>query len=600
MTARDAAQIVRALAAGGESYYVEFKSAWTYDGEGRAAGDIKALARYVGESVVGFGNADGGDLLVGVEDSGALTGIPPAWGETQVQFLFNAVRTQVLSEIDVGVQVSEVEVDGRQILLFRIPEYSFEELHTADGRCLRRDRARFVPVSAKQIRSRRSHRSGDVAWESEPVVAADLSDLDLDLLNWLRSNPSPGTPMPRRSDADPRLRRQSSPDLQMSLFTTPATNLGAFDSVLPMLRYWNLVEQRNGTAILRRAALLLFALEPLRWHPNARIRIRRSLGEEPGFGANLRTREFEARGPIATALPEAIRILSNELERESKTNTLFSTTQLLPSEAVEECVVNAVAHRNYAIDGQAIEVVLYPDRVEFRSPGRLPDPITLNDLRTQSRVHRSRNPIVMRVLRDLGWTRDQGEGIARIFGSMRQVELHEPELEEKADTFIVRLSTRSRYDPGLQAWIASYGPFGLRPDERRYLVELRATDGALSVDKLARRLGESYDETKARLTELERKHMVWHQRGTRTFNLVEPLNVPHEQFLRRIGPDRSTPEQRFDWADLATLAQTTDRTTLSALLEQWKIAGILIPAGKGQWRLGASFTSYLQQRGHRL
>ena len=295
-------------------------------------------------------------------------------------------------------------------------------------------------------------------------------------------------------------------------------------------------------------------------------------------------------------------VLSRSLEREARQESLFSISELLPMDAVQECLVNAAAHRNYAIEGQAIEVLIYPDRVEFRSPGNLPAPITIPDLMAQKGVHRSRNPLIMRVLRDLGWARDQGEGMRRIFGSMRQMELHEPELALEADTFVVRLSTRSLYDDSTQAWIASYGPFGLVPEERRYVVALRQAGGRLSVDKLARRVSEPYDETKRALSRLERKHLVWHARQSRTYRLVEPLNVPHERALAALDADgievtgKRVADVIIDLDALQRIAKTEDPRAALDLATRWKESGILTPAGKKQWKLGQSFLEYLARR----
>ncbi|WPL16232.1 hypothetical protein Thiowin_01185 [Thiorhodovibrio winogradskyi] len=41
-----------------------------------------------------------------------------------------------------------------------------------------------------------------------------------------------------------------------------------------------------------------------------------------------------------------------------------------------ELLVNACVHRNYAIHGSRIRVFLFSDRIEFISPGRLPNTLT--------------------------------------------------------------------------------------------------------------------------------------------------------------------------------------------------------------------------------
>lgn len=564
MTTTSQSNVLAAIIAGGESYYTEFKGCWSYGPAGSKPRPLKEVANDIAEAVVAFANSDGGDVLIGVEDDGAVTGL--AWDGDKARFLVQAPQSLVLAEEDIGVQVKTESVGGHQVLWFRVSEYGGSPLVTAAERCLQRRRSSSVPVPPAEIARRKLHRLGDVGFESEPVKQASVEDLDQELVRDAVSRALPRAQFRRVEDA---------------------------------LRYWNLIEQRNGSVVLRRAGLLLFAREPLRWHANNRLRIRRVLGEDEGFGRHLRTREHEVAGPIATLLDQAHRFLLHDLlEIEARQESLFGRSSLLPRDALDECLVNAVAHRNYAIEGQAIEVLLYPDRVEIRSPGTLPEPITIKDLRQQRGVHRSRNPVIMRVLRDLGWARDQGEGMRRIFGAMRQVELDVPELEEQADTFIVRLSTRSIYDDATQGWLAAYGPFGLRPEDRKYLVHLRSMGGRLSVDRLARALDESYDAAKKHLARLERQGIVWHKKKTRTYRLVEPDNVIHERaflVLDRLGAKKDGSDRLRETALRRGLG-LRDARTLDAVISSWLRSGILKPAGKEMFALGTSFLEYAHNR----
>lgn len=547
--------VIRTLIAGGESYAVEFKTAWEFGPEGKMPRPIKSVAKDIGEALVAFANTDGGDLLVGVEDSGAVTGVP--WDGDELLYLVQAPRHQV-KDADLGVRVHDVEIDGKRVLLFRVGDHPSAVVVTADGRCLwrRGAPARTEPVPPGEIARRRDHRLGDTAYEAQLVHEATLDDIEVPA-ELLASKP----------------------------------HLAGIGDLRTLLRYWNLSEGRNGSLVLRRAALLLFAKEPLRWHPNNRLRIRRIHGSAEGFGRHLGTREVEVPGPIVRIFPEAAATLHSSLEVDARTSSLFTTAQVLPPEAVDECLVNAVAHRNYAIEGAAIEVLLFPDRVEFKSPGKLPEPLTPEDLRKQQGAHRSRNPLIMRVLRDLGWSRDQGEGMRRIFGSMAQVELHAPELEQSADTFIVRLSTRSRYDEKTQAMLAAYGPFGLEPRERKYIVALSRAGGQLSVDRLARALDVPFNEAKRTLAGLDRKGLVWHGKKSRTFHLVSPLSVPHERAYRRLSK-AGVQIHAAAVVDMSTLQAVFGGQALDALRE----AGIVTPAGKGQWKLGVSLLEHARQR----
>jgi ATP-dependent DNA helicase RecG len=89
-----------------------------------------------------------------------------------------------------------------------------------------------------------------------------------------------------------------------------------------------------------------------------------------------------------------------------------------PEFAWKEAVLNAIAHRDYATNGSCVEVWLYDDRMEVKSPGGLLQELSLDDIVGRRRVHASRNPRITRVLVDLGFMRDQGEGIPRMFDEM--------------------------------------------------------------------------------------------------------------------------------------------------------------------------------------
>ena len=52
----------------------------------------------------------------------------------------------------------------------------------------------------------------------------------------------------------------------------------------------------------------------------------------------------------------------------------------IPKEVVTEAIVNAVAHRDYTSNA-SVQIMLFRDRIEVLNPGRLPPPLTLEQLR---------------------------------------------------------------------------------------------------------------------------------------------------------------------------------------------------------------------------
>jgi len=53
-----------------------------------------------------------------------------------------------------------------------------------------------------------------------------------------------------------------------------------------------------------------------------------------------------------------------------------------PRAAIREAVVNAVVHRDYSLDGAQTLLYIFDDRLEIRSPGTLPNSVTLDNIRT--------------------------------------------------------------------------------------------------------------------------------------------------------------------------------------------------------------------------
>ncbi|MEO1291151.1 MAG: ATP-binding protein [Chloroflexota bacterium] len=103
-------------------------------------------------------------------------------------------------------------------------------------------------------------------------------------------------------------------------------------------------------------------------------------------------------------------------------------------EAARELVINAVAHRDYSIRGDNIRMFIYSNRMEVFSPGGLPGPMTLQNLRDE---RFSRNPIIVQVLADMNFIEKLGYGVDRVIDLMRAKNLREPDFHERSNGFEV-------------------------------------------------------------------------------------------------------------------------------------------------------------------
>lgn len=115
--------------------------------------------------------------------------------------------------------------------------------------------------------------------------------------------------------------------------------------------------------------------------------------------------------------------------------------------------------------------------MEVRSPGSLLSSLSIADLKELQGAHQSRNVFIARVMRELGYMREMGEGIRRIFRSVRESELVDPEIRTGINSFSITLFYQSIFAPQDVQWLNGYEDFSLNKQEQR--VVLLGRDGNL-------------------------------------------------------------------------------------------------------------------------
>ncbi len=124
---------------------------------------------------------------------------------------------------------------------------------------------------------------------------------------------------------------------------------------------------------------------------------------------------------------------------------------------MREAIVNAIAHRDYSIRGEGIRLLMFADRFEVYSPGRLPGHVTIDNMKDE---RYSRNEAVVAVLSDLGYIERLGYGIDRMLAAMQEAGLRAPVFEEMSAGFRVTLYSASDElvvsQPEAQQWPYGY------------------------------------------------------------------------------------------------------------------------------------------------
>lgn len=432
---------VRAAIELGESHFREFKSAWSGSPSQKSPRVPKDIKRDIGEALVAFANADGGEFLLGVEDDGTVTGVPHS--EKDILQFLDAAATHVHHDTPLPNPARRrVEIDGETVLHIMV-EKSTRHVHlTNAGRCLQRRDRESVPVASEQIHFERQEQLSR-AYDRQFVDGADLMSLDPAVLARVGDELASG------------LSREK------------------------LLQLVGLADFVGDSVRLRRAALLLFANDIARWHPRCEVRILRIDGTELRTGKDYNVvRDEVVTGSIFALISGAWEALRPHLvQTRFGPEGIFEEHIMYPEDACREALTNAIAHRDYSIEGRGVEVSVYDDRMEVVSPGPLLSNVSLEGLRSLSGAHESRNTLVARVLRELGYMREMGEGMRRIFALMRAHDLIEPGLFVEGDSFRVELHHRSVFSEDAQRWLLGYEKADLTRAEQK--VVLLGRDGAL-------------------------------------------------------------------------------------------------------------------------
>ena len=243
--------------------------------------------------------------------------------------------------------------------------------------------------------------------------------------------------------------------------------------VLEALEYYSLIERDARDWRVTNAALLLFAQRPaLRWHPRAGLRVFRVAGTEIEYGRRRNVTQIgRADPPLASAIHEITELARHQVGRSEKLVGLhFEDVTEYPDFAWQESLVNAVAHRDYEVQGRETEIWFFEDRLEVSSPGELLPPVTVDALREGRRAHVTRNPRLVRVLADAEIMRDEGEGIVRVFREMADSFLREPEMTSESGLFTITLLNEPDWQVFGPGWRHFVGRLRVTDDQRRMLL----------------------------------------------------------------------------------------------------------------------------------
>ena len=188
------------------------------------------------------------------------------------------------------------------------------------------------------------------------------------------------------------------------------------------------------------AGLLMAAEDPREWMPNAFVQAVAYRGTEirtSGMDAPYQLDAADLSGPLDCQVVDACHFVAKNMRIEAFKDMGRLDRPQFDMAAVFEAIVNAVAHRDYAVYGSKVRLKLFENRLELYSPGGLPNTLEVESL---PHVQASRNETLTSLLGkcpvpDKPWLTTnrqtmmdrRGEGVPIILENSKRLSGKEPE-----------------------------------------------------------------------------------------------------------------------------------------------------------------------------
>ena len=126
------------------------------------------------------------------------------------------------------------------------------------------------------------------------------------------------------------------------------------------------------------AGLLVFATEPTEFLASGSIEAACYRGTR--LSSDDLVHAERLAGPVSDQIDAGIAFAARFMQPSPDKRPTTGTAPAYDLDVVDEAIVNAVAHRDYAIAGSKIRLFLFADHLELYSPGKLPNTITLDNM----------------------------------------------------------------------------------------------------------------------------------------------------------------------------------------------------------------------------
>lgn len=375
--------------------------------------------------MTGLLNLEGGHILLGVEDDGAVSGLARDRAEAE-EWVMEAARTHIQPATIPYWETIEWD-ETRVVGIVSLPRDAPDKPYKAKRGSAWVTRVRVGTTTrdaSREEEERLYQRSGRLQYGLKPVPGSGFESFD----------------MRRLGDYFDRVLGGDTPD---------DDDLDAWRTLLSNL---DLATTAAGRMVATIDGMLLFGRNPKRPLPQSGIRAICYQGVDPDYATRA---DEDLKGPMVPLLGLGGALVEPGLVDQAWDFVTRNTTASArlegvrrvdrweyPKEVVREAVGNALVHRDYGIAGTDILLAIYSDRLEIVSPGRLPNTVTPEGMKDGMRYARNQN--LVNVMRDYGYVDARGMGVRnKMIPGMLAHNGTMPELVEEHHRFVVRLRVGS-------------------------------------------------------------------------------------------------------------------------------------------------------------
>lgn len=207
---------------------------------------------------------------------------------------------------------------------------------------------------------------------------------------------------------------------------------------IPFLLEMRCLVKQDGELLPTLAGLLIFGHRPQAFLEHTDI----ALAHFPGMLPDLSTAPLHFKrygGTLPQQIEEVDNYLWGHTPRRIRTDSGPRREELpeYPHKALRELTANAVTHRDYNLIGARTQISMFVDRIEWRSPGGLPQGITEDNILYSG--SRARNPTIAQLLYQSGYIEAFGMGLPTVINLLKLNDLPPLGMRDTGASFVVTL-----------------------------------------------------------------------------------------------------------------------------------------------------------------